>query len=53
MGLIGLGIALAAIAVCATYLEVNGHESKGLWFVVTVGVLLGDWTPKKKESGNE
>lgn len=38
---LGTAIAFSALAVCTTYLEVNGYSCHGLWVVVVIWAFFG------------
>jgi hypothetical protein len=44
---VGEGIAFAALCAAATWLEVAGHEASGLWIVVVIWAVFGDWGQKR------
>lgn len=53
MNFIGKGIAFASLVAGATWLELSGKESGGLWFVIVMWVLFGTWNDKKgDDDGN-
>lgn len=41
--MIAKAIALVALITAATILEMNGHEASGLWIVVVLWMLFGEW----------
>lgn len=43
MGNVGKGIAFAGLCIGAAWLEVTGHEASGLWLVVVLWWLFGDF----------
>ena len=47
MNWIGNGIAFAALCACATVLELNNHEAGGLWAMVIIWLIIGDFHPRE------
>lgn len=41
--MVGKGIAMAALIGAAVYLEMNGKEAGGLWFLIVLWVIFGSW----------
>jgi hypothetical protein len=40
----GKAIVVASLAVCATALEIAGKPAGGLWLVVVLWAIFGDWS---------
>lgn len=43
---IAQALAFMSLVVASTYLEVKGYGAGGLWVVVVLWVLFGDWSPR-------
>lgn len=50
MKYIAQSAAFAALAICATVLEIYDKDVDGLWIVLVLWVLLGEWYDKKEKS---
>lgn len=40
---IGKGIAVAALIAATTWLEISGKQVEGLWLLIVVIFIFGDW----------
>jgi hypothetical protein len=36
------GIAVGALCISAAWLEINGHETQGLWLIAGLWIFFGD-----------
>jgi len=46
--MLGKGIAMAALMLSATWLEVNGLKSSGLWVLAVIWILVAEWNDNKE-----
>lgn len=46
MAKIGQGVGFAGLCFAAAWLEVSGYSATGLWVLVAIWVLWGEWGDK-------
>lgn len=40
---VGSGIAFAGLCIAATVLEIHDKPAGGLWFLIVIWIIFGDW----------